>query len=107
MEPTFLGIFHPRLKVETEAALKGQRTQDADKQTLFDAGQTSDRILPPTGLRPLRPKLQHLRRVANFPEGLVKYAYQTSKPYAHVRTAGTERNHALQKNRRISSGFCT
>ncbi|PIT75618.1 hypothetical protein B9Z31_04865 [Limnohabitans sp. G3-2] len=44
MDSTFLGIFHPRLKVETEAALKGQGTPGAGKHTLFDAGQTSGGI---------------------------------------------------------------
>jgi hypothetical protein len=87
MESTFLGIFHPRLKVETEAALKGQHTQGSDKLALFDTGQTSAMSMPPTAPRPLRPKLQKLKRTANFPEGLGKHAPQISMPCAHVGTA--------------------
>ena len=90
METTFLGFFHPRLKVETEAALKGQRTQGTDKQTLFVAGQTSAISMPPTAPRPLRPKPQELKQVANCPEGLGKHDPQTSKPCAHVGTAAKE-----------------
>lgn len=91
MEPTFLGIFHPRLKVETEAVLKGQRTQGSTKLALFDAGQTSAMSMPPTAPRPLRPKPQELKQVAYFPEGLGKHDHQTSKPCAHVGTAAKGR----------------
>lgn len=68
MEPTFLGIFHARLKVETEAALKSQRTPGADNLTIFDAGQALALTQAKKHATAARRKPLKRHRVADLPE---------------------------------------